>query len=64
MAVGARLHLPGFARPAVEEACEFPVKRSCIRIERFKFIVVLHEAASLSGLLLKHKMLQGDVKGR
>jgi hypothetical protein len=64
MAVGAGLHFPGFARPAVEEFCEFPVKRTCIRIERFKFIVVFHEAASLSGPLLKHKMLESDVKGR
>jgi hypothetical protein len=46
MAVGASLHLPGFAGFAVEKACEFLVKRTGVRIERFKFIFTVHRAVS------------------
>jgi hypothetical protein len=62
MAVGAILHLPGFAGFAVEKACKFLVKRTGVRIERFKFIFT-HRAISFNfRSFLKHKMGMGDVK--
>jgi hypothetical protein len=56
MAVGAILHLPGFPGFTVEKACEFLVKRTGVRIERFKFIFTIHRAVSfILGPLLNIK---------
>jgi hypothetical protein len=46
VAVGASLHLPRFAGFSVEKTCEFLVKRTGVRVERFKFIFTFHRAVS------------------
>jgi hypothetical protein len=63
VAVGASLHAPGFAGFAVEKTCEFLVKRTGVRIERFRFIFMIHRAISfILSPFIKHKMGTGDVK--